>query len=68
MVDIKPIPPTASAEGETAAIQAQIIETGASKTDTVVKAAEKSVDLKSENKKASDAGLKNYFVSNMVAA
>lgn len=63
MVDVKSLPPTASADGEAAALQVQTIETATLDEDTVPQAAEKSVEKEIKAKKASDAGLKNYFVS-----
>ncbi|KAJ4987038.1 ABC transporter [Stagonosporopsis vannaccii] len=61
MADPKPVPPTASAEGETAALQARVVEATAldkkdvggdiGQTETVAAAA----------KKGSDAGMKNYL-------
>ncbi|KAF9693236.1 hypothetical protein EKO04_008646 [Ascochyta lentis] len=61
MADFKTLPPSASAEGETAALQARIVEAGTLDGDGVAAAAEKNGGPKSEGKKASDAGLKNYF-------
>lgn len=59
MAETKPLPPSASAEGETAALQAQIIEAG-----TIdAKSAGKNETAASEPKKGSDSGLKNYFAS-----
>lgn len=67
MADTKPLPPSASAEGETAALQAQVkvIDTGTLDKDHVGKDAGKTVDAasKSKTKKGTDAGFKNYIVS-----
>jgi hypothetical protein len=62
MAEIKPLPPSASAEGETSALQTQVIEAAAQDKDHVAKAAEGTDDVTSKPKKVSDAGLKNYFV------
>jgi len=62
MADPKPVPPSASAEGETAALQAQAVE--ASTIDTK----DAGGDVSQPNagaaaaKKGSNAGLKNYLV------
>ena len=62
MVDIKPLPPSASAEGETAALQAHVLEASTVNKEDGIKPADKSEGTKSVSKKASDGGLKNYFV------
>lgn len=63
MADNKPLPLSASAEGETAALQAQVIETGTLDKDHDTKDAGEPVDSASEFKKGSGAGFKNYIVS-----
>jgi hypothetical protein len=60
MVETKLLPPAAGAEGETAALQGQIIEASTLDNNKVAKAVEKDEVVESKNKK--DAGLNNYFV------
>ena len=63
MTDTKPLPPTASAEGETAALQAQVIDTGTLDKQHVPKDTTGSTNTAAKSKKDADAGFKNYIVS-----
>ena len=60
MIETKPLPPAAGAEGETAALQGQIIEASTLDNSKVAKVTEKDEVVAPKTKK--DAGLKNYFV------
>lgn len=67
MTDTKPLPPTASAEGETAALQAQVIDAGTLDKDHIAKDINKSTITASKLKQSKDAGFKNYIVSQTTA-
>ncbi len=54
--------PTKSAEAETAALGAQIINTVANEGQNVTNAPQKTDDSVPQSEKPSEAGLKNYFV------
>lgn len=62
MAGLKPLPPSASAEGETAALQAQVLETSTVNEKDATKTVDTPEGTKLVSKKASDAGLGNYFV------
>ena len=59
----KPVLPRATAEAETAALNAQILKTGTTQKDNIVELNQGTDDGVAETKKAPEAGLKNYFVS-----
>jgi hydrogenase maturation factor HypE len=67
MADIKPLPPSASAEGETAALQAQVIDAGTLDKEDVSQDTVKPVVAASKSKKGADAGFKNYIVSSVAS-
>ena len=62
MADLKLLPPSASAEGETAALQAQVLEASTVNKENGTEAVVTPEDSKLVSKKASGAGLENYFV------
>lgn len=68
MADTKPLPPSASAEGETAALQGQIIEASTLDEKNVAKDAKNTGSVAPTAPKAPDAGLKNYLVSLVINA
>ena len=58
------LPPAASAEGESAALQGRIGEAGALDNDNLAKVVGKGDGASTKPKK--DAGLQNYFVGRML--
>ncbi len=62
MADTKPLPQSASAEGETAALEAQVIAYGTVDSKTARKDNKKIDDTTSATAKGPDAGFKNYLV------
>ncbi|KAF1926965.1 leptomycin B resistance protein pmd1 [Didymella exigua CBS 183.55] len=61
MADTKPLPLSASAEGETAALQAQVVDAGTIDKNHAAKSGEKPVNTASQSKRDADAGFKNYM-------
>ena len=55
--------PTIDAEVESAAIAAQVLETGSDEKNGVIEHAEQDESTSSQAKKVPEAGMKNYFVS-----
>ena len=58
------LPPAASAEGESAALQGRVVEASALDNDNLAEAVGKSDGASTKLKK--DAGLRNYFVGRML--
>jgi hypothetical protein len=58
-----PQPPAATAGVETAAMQAQVLEAGTKQKDVFAEKIEQSEDGTATDKKPSENGLKNYFVT-----
>lgn len=63
MAHAKPVPPTASAEGESAALQAQVIDASTVDQKDVTKDTTQSDASIAAAKKGPDAGMVNYLVS-----
>lgn len=63
MTDTKPLPSTANAEGETAALQAQVVNIGTLDKDSASKDTSRPTHIASDSKKDADAGFKNYIAS-----
>jgi ATP-binding cassette subfamily B (MDR/TAP) protein 1 len=59
MADPKPLPPSASAEGESAAMQAEIINPITLEKDSTAKNGDK---VEGNTKKKTGEGMKNYIV------
>jgi hypothetical protein len=62
MTDSKPLPPTASAEGETAVLQAQAIDIDTFDKHQMPKDTNETINTAAKSKKDADAGFKNYIV------
>jgi ATP-binding cassette subfamily B (MDR/TAP) protein 1 len=62
MADPKPLPPSALAEGESAAMQAGIINASTLEKDTAAKDGLKGEKVEGNTKKKTDEGMKNYIV------
>jgi hypothetical protein len=67
MTDTKPVPPTASAEGEAAALQAQAVDADTLNEDHVPKDTTGTTDTVAKSKKDADGGFKNYIVSRVAS-
>lgn len=67
MTDAKPLPSTASAERETATLQAQVIDANTINKDHIAKDTSKSITTASKPKQSADAGFKNYIASKTTA-
>lgn len=63
MTDTKPVPPTGSAEGETAALQAQVIDARTMDQEDVKKDTTQDNTTIAAAKSGSDEGMVNYLVS-----
>jgi hypothetical protein len=61
MADPKPLPPSALAEGESAAMQAGIINASTLEKDTAAKDGLKGEKVEGNTKKKTDEGMKNYI-------
>ena len=61
-------PPAATAEADSAAVQAQVVEYGTTQKDAVAGAIESEENGAKAPKKAPDAGMKNYFVRDLLVA
>ena len=62
MADPKPLPLSASAEGESAAMQAEIINASTLEKDNAAKDGLKGEIVEGNTKKKTDEGMKNYIV------
>jgi ATP-binding cassette subfamily B (MDR/TAP) protein 1 len=62
MADPKPLPPSASAEGESAAMQAEIINASTLEKDKAAKDGLKGEIVEGNTKNKRDEGMKNYIV------
>ena len=62
MADPKPMPPSASAEGESAAMQAEVINASTLDKDSTAKDGPKGQKVEQDTKKKPDEGRKNYIV------
>lgn len=62
MADPKPMPPSASAEGESAAMQAEIINASTLEKDNIAKDGPKGEMVEGNMKGKTDEGMKNYIV------
>ena len=62
MADPKPMPPSASAEGESAAMQAEVINASTLDKDRTAKDGSKGQMFEQDIKKKPDEGMKNYIV------
>ena len=62
MADPNPMPPSSSAEGESAAMQAEVINASTLDKDRTAKDGSKGQMFEQDIKKKPDEGMKNYIV------
>lgn len=62
MADHKPMPPSALAEGESAAMQAEVINASTLEKDSTAKGGPKGQTAGENTKNKPDEGMKNYIV------